>query len=175
MARRSQANVYDAGRVSMQFDESITSQIEAFKGDFVEKVLRPAVFKGATVLYDEIKLRVPSDSGSLKNAIYRWKQDSETHIENNGQVIYYIGVNKRKAPHWHWIEHGYYQIYAKFFDEDSGEWKSSNALLPAPKFIPAQPYIRPAYDAKINAANAAVLKEMQEILSKKSKSWFFWG
>lgn len=148
MARRSQARLFNAKTFSVEFDSNIKEKLDKFAGDLVNEALRPAAYAGVTVLYDEMRIRVPVGEGLLKSAIYRWRDK-----DNIGeQAIFYVGVNKKKAPHWWWMEHGHYQ-YHTVIKLDSGEYITlKNKPLPQPKYIPAKPYIRPTVDAKMGEA-----------------------
>lgn len=119
---------------------------------------RPAAQAGAQVFYDEVLLRVPVNTktikkksgkeilpGALKRAIYQaFSQDNSSEE----RATYHISWNAKKAPHGHLIENG-----------------TSRA--------PAYPFIRPSYDAKASAALQAskdrFLTGMQAQLQKVSK------
>lgn len=135
----------------------------------------------ARVLADEMKQQVPSQSGRLKQAIYRYYDEKRSAP---GRQIYLVGVNKRLAPHWHHIEYGHWR-YNKIVNgrpmkaktKPNAKNKTPGVLDPAiydlpgalarPVWVPAKPYIRPAYDAKINPALQAALARMRDKLEGK--------
>lgn len=119
--------------VSFELTGDITSQLEAY-ADKVKDTFRPAAFAGATVLYDEMRIRVPVKSGGLKDAIFRYRLKENS---SKDEAVFFIGVNHFKAPHWHFFELG-------------------------TRHMAAKPFIRPTYDAKIAQAAekaTAVIRE----------------
>jgi HK97 gp10 family phage protein len=111
--------------------------------------MRPAAQAAAQVLYDEVMLRVPVAKraktlksgrvikpGALRAAIYQaYSEDHSTAA----RATYHVSWNAKKAPHGHLVENG-----------------TSRA--------PAHPFLRPAWDNKlqtaIDAANAKFQTEM---------------
>lgn len=161
MARRSQAKLYNASTFSIEFDSNIKEKLEKFAGDVVNEALRPAAYAAVTVLYDEMRIRVPVGEGLLKSAIYRWREKDDI----GEQAIFYAGVNKRKAPHWWWIEHGHFQYHTVVRLENGDFITLKNKPLPQPKYVPAKPYIRPTADAKIGAAMDEAMKVLKQRLN----------
>lgn len=165
--RSRKAQTFDKETFAMQLDSGITAALKALSDNFVNQVCRPAAFVASTVLYDEMRLRVPKDSGTLKSAIYRWREKSETHINNTVRSVFNVGPNKRIARHWWLVEHGHWQIYQVYWNEEKQAWRTSKKLLAAPRYVAAQPYIRPTYDSKIKVALQAGLAEMQRRIKNK--------
>jgi hypothetical protein len=117
-------------------------------------LMRPAAQAAAQVLYDEVKLRATalgSVSGNLKDSIY---QVFSADQSNATRSTYHVSWNARKAPHGHLVEYGHIQT-RKVYLGKNGRWYTSPVLLPAPRRVAAQPFVRPAYDAKAGAATAA--------------------
>lgn len=110
-----------------------------------EKVLRSGARAGALVFYNEIRLRVPFASGTLYESVYHWHDDKTS---TPTRQTYATGPNKKKAPHWHWLEYGNVHTAAK-------------------------PYIRPSFTGKQAAAlaamNARMSVRMQELLAELAK------
>ena len=122
---------------SIKFD---AAQLEAMldeMGVTMRQQARPSAQAGAQVLYDEVLLRVPVAAteratksgrmiapGALKASIY---QVFSADHSGDGFATYHISWNRKKAPHGHLVEFG-----------------TSRA--------PAHPFLRPSYDARINAA-----------------------
>lgn len=114
-----------------------------------EKAVRPAAQAGAEVFYDEVKLRVPMSAkphksgkktynpGTLRKAIYQAFADKES---GDGKAMYRVSWNKTHAFYGRFVEFG-----------------TSKA--------PAQPFLRPAYDA----ARAKALKAVQERMAAELK------
>lgn len=133
--------------INMDLDLSAaTAQMDNIKRA-AEKAIRPAAQAGAQVYYAEVKLRAKRGNevrhlkggrtrpaGLLASAIYQvYSKD------NSGQdrATYHISWNARIAPHGHLVERG-----------------TSRA--------PASPFVRPSFDAKRIAAEAAVNAELQK-------------
>ena len=148
---------------------------------------RPAAYDGSDVILAEINSKVASmgqRKGLLHNAIYRvFARRSQDDVP-----IYDVGVNMRKAPHWHLIEYGHWRYYAAK-QLPSGDWvtlkrkgakgkkpsrKASKAVkdayyipLKTPVWVPARPYLRPAKEALPKALAAARKTFLERIRAKK--------
>ncbi|MGQ3051102.1 MAG: HK97 gp10 family phage protein [Roseateles sp.] len=73
--------------------------------------VRPAAQAGSQVLYDAVKAnvaRLRRKTGNLDNSIYQAYADTESSAN---RAVYRISWNKRKAPHGHLVEFGYFQRY----------------------------------------------------------------
>lgn len=108
--------------------------------------VRPAAQAGAQVLYDEVLRRVPVSKkprkrkgriiqpGALRSSIYQvFSQDNS----DEKRSTYHVSWNRRKAPHGHLVEFG----------------TARSA---------ATPFLRPAFDAKRDAALEAARKRFVE-------------
>ncbi len=123
---------FDAGNISSGLD----AIVEAAK-----KATRPAAQAGAQVFYDEVLLRVPVKTGTLKSSIYQvFSKDNST----DDKAVYQVSWNHRKAPHGHLIEFG--------TSRD-----------------PAYPFIRPAFDAKAALALEAAKAKFYELVAPSVK------
>lgn len=148
---------------------------------------RPAAYDGSDVILAEINSKVASmgqRKGLLHNAIYRvFARRSQDDVP-----IYDIGVNMKKAPHWHWIEYGHWRYYAAK-QLPNGDWvtlkrkgakgkkpsrKASKAVkdayyipLKTPIWVPARPYLRPAKAALPQALAAARKTFLERIRAKR--------
>ncbi|GAA0493716.1 HK97 gp10 family phage protein [Pigmentiphaga daeguensis] len=153
-----------ADAVSIRLEGDIAGQLREFAAGVRDQVMRPTVYAATRVVYLELRARAPVADGTLYGAVYHWHSERESQ---NGQQVYYVGVNKAKAPHWHLLEYGHWRVN-KVIQID-GRWVSTAERLPTPVWVPAQPYIRPAYDASIDAAMKAALvrasERIQELLN----------
>lgn len=148
---------------------------------------RPAAYDGSDVILAEINSKVASmgqRKGLLHNAIYRvFARRSQDDVP-----IYDVGVNMRKAPHWHLIEYGHWRYYAAK-QLPNGDWvtlkrkgakgkkpsrKASKAVkdayyipLKTPVWVPARPYLRPAKAALPQALAAARKTFLERIRAKR--------
>lgn len=121
--------------------------------------MRAAAQAGAQVYYDEARLLVPERKsartykgktykpGALKAALYQvFSQDRSS----KGRAVYHISWNARKAPHGHLIEFGHWT-------KRVGKYGPLRA-----RFVPAQSFIRKAYEMKKAAAVEAVLQTLAD-------------
>lgn len=156
-------------KTSQVFDASgIFKGLEKFETDIREKVMISAVAAGARVMYGEVRTRVPVKTGKLRDSIYRFYSSKHS---GPWKVTYIVGPNHRRAPHWHLIEYGHYRYNAYA----NGRWlrsKSSRGVhnlkgaLAVPQWVPARPYLRPAYDSAINRSLDAIRQRFREQLIK---------
>lgn len=146
----------------MRFD---SSNCDAALDRIVERAqaaVRPAAQAGAQVLYSEVLLRVPVspkghwfhgssfkttgkkywfEAGSLKRAIYQAYSSDNSAAD---RVTYHVSWNRKKAPYGHWVENGTSQA-------------------------PAQPFLRPAYEAAIDRALDAGRAKFSEHYASSAK------
>lgn len=164
--RRSRAATYP---VDMEADASGAIAGLARLEDLVKtKVLRSGAFAGANVFYLEMRMRVPVREGGLYGSIYQWHDDKSTPDLQR----YFVGPNKRKAPHWYFTEYGHW-LYNR---QINGRWQrskeSKNArgpgahtlpgALPKPVWVPPQPYVRPTWESKRKIAISTMKQRMAE-------------
>lgn len=155
------ARQFSSDTFAIALNGDIQGQLKKFFVDAADKVYRPAAYVASTVLYDEVVQRVPERTGKLKSAIYRYREKQDTQ----DKAIFYVGVNKRKAPHWWLIEHGHWQRRQAILL--NGRWVTLKNPLANPKYVPAQPYFRPSIDAKMNEALQAGLTEFKKRFESK--------
>lgn len=163
------------GGMTVDFDaKAMGQQLRDFAETLQTEYLRSGAAAAARVLQAEIEQQVPVKDGVLKAAIYRyWDRTSVP-----GRQTYFVGVNKQKAGHWHHIEFGHWR-YNKIVNGRPLRAKSkphaknrtpgvASAIydlpgaLAKPEWVPAQPYLRPAFDARISDALAAGVKRVGE-------------
>lgn len=163
--------------VSVTVESNMSEGIRRLAAEIQEKVLRPAAYAGARAVYDEMRLRVPVRQGTLYEAIYHWHDDKRS---TQTRHVYMIGPNKAKAPHWYNVEYGHWR-YNMF---GGGRWLRSKSkpnargpsahdlpgALQTPVWTPANPYIRPTWDAKggdlPKIMRARMSERMREVLSE---------
>lgn len=115
--------------------------LDKLKEQIQEEVAMSGVAAMALVLYEEVRQRVPVKTGLLKEAIYRtYSKDQSTGTLKT----YHISWNHKKAPHGHLVEFG-----------------SSRSA--------ANPFLRPAFDARGRAAIEAGRRRMRERLEELNK------
>lgn len=166
--------------VSMTFVSNMAENLKKLDTAIKEKVIRPTAYAGAKILYDEMRLQVPIDSGNLYESIYHWFDTKES---TPLRKVYAIGPNKAKAPHWYNVEYGHWR-YNKIVNGRALKSKSDRnarvstpgtrdssvhdlpGALEVPVWVPANPYIRITYDANIQRAMEAMKRRFGERLSE---------
>ncbi|MCG8275404.1 HK97-gp10 family putative phage morphogenesis protein [Stenotrophomonas sp. NLF4-10] len=133
-------------------------------GKVRHQLARSMAVAGGKVLRDEAKSRAPvgedsKNPGTLRDAIYLAYRDGES---TEAVEVYSVSWNAKKAPHGHLVEFGHWQTHARYKGKD-GEWYTG-APLAAPKWVPAYPFLRPALDAALPRAKAAMLERGRERL-----------
>lgn len=149
---------------SIKFDASGANAALDALMEKAQANVRPAAQAGAQVLYNEVKLNVASIgkvTGNLDSSIYQvYSKDNSTQ----DRATYHVSWNARKAPHGHLVEHGHIMTRKAYIGSD-GKWYTSKVKLAEPKHVGARPFIRPAYDAKaqaaLEAANAKWIEGMK--------------
>lgn len=158
---------------------SALAGLDSLKGSLRTKLARSMAVAGGKVLRDGAIEEAPvgtAEGGSitpglLKSSIYlAYKQDRS----NAKLATYSISWNSRKAPHGHLIEFGHW-MYFKVYKGADGEWYTNlKAPLEHPRWVPAQPFLRPALDTYHVPAEAAMLERgrvrLAELLAGKNLS-----
>ncbi|KKO71839.1 HK97 gp10 family phage protein [Kerstersia gyiorum] len=146
-----------------------------------EHLPRSMAVAGGTVIRDEAKARAPVFDGStaltsgknkdrppvpglLRDAIYLAFADKRSAL-SIGLATYSVAWNAAKAPHGHLIEFGHWRINKIMKDKD-GNWHPTKERLSAPKWVPAVPFLRPAYEAVGQRAVQAMLDRGQVRLAE---------
>jgi hypothetical protein len=151
--------------VQMSVSSSAIEGLRALERGIKEKVLRSAAYAGAVVFYNEMRLRVPVNEGTLYGSIYHYHLEKQSHANRQ---MYAIGPNKKKAPHWYNVEYGHWRV--NVVRRQGGRWIATKERLPEPKWVPGVPYVRPTFDAKKQAAIAAMNvrfeQRLREVMSE---------
>jgi len=147
-------------RLSLESDASDT--LRQLAGDLRAKALRPAAYAMAHEFYTEMKIKAPVYTGTLylnktgkmageqnaypgqlRDSIYHWHDNKKS---NEDRQIYAIGPNKKKAPHWYFLEFGTSRMAAK-------------------------PYVRTAWlnkkDAAVSAGKTVLAEKIMELLNDR--------
>lgn len=132
---------------------------------------RSMAVAGGEVLRDEAKLRAPrSGQGAVSEAGPRIPLAETIYLafrdkySGEKEVQYAVTWNKSKAPHGHLVEFGHWQIYAVVRRPDGSYVTDKRRKLKAPKWVPASPFLRPAYEAAATRAQAAMVQRGRERL-----------
>ena len=125
------------------------------------------------VIRDEARQRVPVESGKLRDAIYLAFNE---HRSTATRVEYSISWNAGQAPHGHLLEFGHWRTNPVYLGPD-GQWhgvkQGKKGERMQPRWVPAQPFLRPALEATWQRAEQAMLQRgrerLQEILIAQHK------
>jgi len=150
--------------ISIQGFEDFKRQLAQLPGRVGRNVLRGAVNAGASVIRKEAVLRAPQYTGSvqaghpppgtLKKSIYQ-KQIAE--LSNAVQQTFYVGVRQGKRQQA--VKRGKSALNLDAFYGRFVEFGTSN--------MPAKPFLRPAFEAKKDAAIEAMRAYMAERIPKE--------
>lgn len=124
--------------VNTKLATNFNFDLDKFAQKVREEVLIAGTAAMANVIYEEVHTRVPVDTGTLRDAIYRVYSPEKSSDANK---LYRISWNKKKAPHGHLVEFG-----------------TSRA--------PAHPFIRPAADRlpdAIRAGNERMAEKLKSL------------
>lgn len=165
--------VYKNSRFKVDGIDALTKNIQKVQ-DKLGDVLAPAALAGADIIRDEARRRAPFKTGALRRGII----SQITWQKSNSAAFAGAGIDK-----------GMNDIFAKF-SKDVGqrkkftEAKTVKALLKAPapkryyypaaqeygtKNMPANSYMRPAFDAKRNAARNEIKKRVLAAIKEATK------
>lgn len=145
---KSQAKLQTAQTIGVGVSSDLSQGLERFAKKVVSRATRAATFAMADVLYQEMKVNArkgDNATGNLADAIYTHYDDRRADLNIH---TYAVGVNKKKAGNWHWVEYGRWRHYQTI--KINGEWVTlKDRPLETPVWVPPTPYLRPAFDAKI--------------------------
>lgn len=110
-------------------------------GDEINKVIEPAVLKGAKIFQDEIEANAPRDTEKLAGQGFTTKVGSKK--KNGANAV--VTLRQR--------------LYEYAFDQEFGAPNRRRGGS-----LPARPFIRPAFEAKMNEAERAVQQEVKKAL-----------
>ena len=107
--------------------------------------IRKALFQAAKVIEEDARSKAqavddPTTETNIAKNVKKWREPRPDTFEGRPAELFHVGVDGRKAPHWHFLELG----TAK---------------------QPAQPYLRPAFEAQKQAA----VDRFAEVLDKDIK------
>lgn len=118
------------------------------------KALAPE-YDGSTGLAGGSNVDRPPPPGLLKSAIYLAYKE---RLSAQDHVTYGISWNSKVAPHGHLLEFGHWRINKII------NGVPTTIPLPFPKWVPAHPFLRPAFDAALIPAKAAMIARGKERL-----------
>lgn len=159
----------DAFRAKLDMS-GIDAALAKLSVDKAESLARRMLVTGGQILRDEAKVRVaikdgdynynPESSGSqqqgtLRDAIYLAFNEKQSI---GTSFTYSVTWNSKKAWYGKLVEFGFFIRYQFWMDASGVFHTNSDVLLDNPIWIPAQPFLAPAYDAKISQVQSAMLE-----------------
>lgn len=142
--------------LSMKVSGNWAAGLDKLTGDNLAGIIRGGGNAMSEVFQQEAQARVRVKTGTLRNSIYRAyseRRSTPTH------AVYEVSWNPRKAPHGHLIENGHWLVRG-------GKLKKGGKRV---RWIPAQPFVRPAYEARKQAAARAAIERMRVKFSELVK------
>jgi hypothetical protein len=164
----------DDGTVITTDFSSALAGLDRLTGELRTKLARSMAVAGGTLLRDGAIDRAPVGTeeggskrpGLLKSSIYLAFKDRRSTAKD---VIYAVTWNSKKAPHGHLVEFGHWQFYATYKGKDGAWYTDKTRKLAVPRWIPAEPFLRPTIDAEGGAAKQAMIargaERLPELLS----------
>lgn len=150
-----------ADNLKASFDTSgFEAALEKLAGPARIHLARSMAVAGGQVLRDEAKAHAPVKDGVLRDSIYLAFREAKS---TEKQVQYSVTWNSKKAPHGHLLEFGHWQPFKVAVLPD-GRIYTMKSRLPAPKWIPAHPFLRPALMGGVERARGAMIARGRERL-----------
>ncbi|RJP21673.1 MAG: hypothetical protein C4529_07030 [Deltaproteobacteria bacterium] len=128
----------------------VRRRLEDLPKKVVSKVVRRAVYAGATVIRDAARAKVPVDTGALKRSIV-----AKANTKKGGEISATVGVARKK--------------FAKGKRAGKSPRRYAHLVEFGSANNPAQPFLRPAMDTKIDAVIEATRKKMVEGIDAETK------
>lgn len=95
-------------KMNMTLTDDFSKSLNQLQKHVEDNILRSSARAGALVFYDLMHAYAPYKDGKLLNAIYH---KFIPEVERDTYKSYRIGVNHKKAPHWHLLEYGHIMYY----------------------------------------------------------------
>lgn len=155
--------------------QELGKRLEQLSADIAGKVGRAATAAGANVIKKAAIANAPSDTGNLKkNIISKRIPSGESHLTSEHIVTVRVGklTEKQKAKGLHdafyarQVEFGHFRRYVSV-PTSGGDWITlKDKPLASPVWVPAQPFLRPAYDNNKTKAIEAMKARIEARLKK---------
>jgi HK97 gp10 family phage protein len=142
------------GKELQEFLDQLPAKMEA-------NIMRSALRQGANVIKEEAKANVPVESGDLRDSL------RVSTRSKRGVVTASVKAGNKKAWYWRFVEFG---TAAHKIAGKKGGFLSFGGLFAKSVQHPGarpKPFMRPALDAKANAAIQAVGDQIRKRLTKQ--------
>lgn len=171
----------DGASLTAFMDEAMKA-LDGLGGEVAQKLARSMAVAGGTVIRDEAKALAPvytpgigrngkpqrinkkaaAKPGALAAAIYLAFADTRSTAT---EIRYVVSWNKSQAPHGHLVEFGHWLVEGK--RPGRGQPDTRERI----KWVPAYPFMRPAYESAGDRAVAAMIgrgtERLPELLAGK--------
>jgi HK97 gp10 family phage protein len=150
----------DGMKLKMEGIEALTKALEALGTKVAARGPDAGVRAAGAIIIKEMRRRAPKDTGVLKKSIgqkvkkYRRNQ-TVTSIIGGRSKAYETAEGKRNPA-----------FYAHLVELGTKPHRVGDGVHPG---SPAQPFMRPAWDASAPAARQAVVTKMTEVFEKAAK------
>jgi HK97 gp10 family phage protein len=141
----------DGVRVRVIGGEKLAAALKALDAAAAEKALRLAVEAGAWPIENAAKQKAPYRTGTLRRSIRTDIEADSTHAEAK------IGPSATAAPYAAAVEFGHLTR------------KGGNGWQGPQNFVPARPYLRPAWDENIDAAERKMRAVLKTLIAKAAQ------
>jgi HK97 gp10 family phage protein len=147
------------------------AKLRALPAQIGEGPLRSAAVAGGTLLRDEASQRAPDgETGNLKRAIYLKFIDEKS---SETRKVYYVSIRRGTkestdkqgandvAYYGHMVEFGHWYVPPK---PKGVRWKVHRAKYIGKKWVPATPFLRPAFEARRQDVIVAMRERLKDRL-----------
>lgn len=150
-----------AERASGMFTDisEVVKALEKMNESVAISMARSMAVAGGKVIRDDAKMRVPTRTDTLYNALYLAYRDKS---KGTRQARYSVSWNSKKAPHGHLVEFGYVQVYRVHVNENGRFWTDKSQRLPEPRYVPGNSFLRAAFEATTARAQKAMMDRGRE-------------
>jgi HK97 gp10 family phage protein len=138
--------------------EQLKKALNQLPVEIQQRSLRSAVSAGAKVVVDAAIAKAPTDTGSLKKAIYRYRSRSQS---GTGRETYYVGVRKGKKAYADTARNRRLNRVGKKYTVQ-GEAYYWRFLEFGTAKMQARPFLRPAFEG----SRTKILDVMKQRLGK---------
>lgn len=122
--------------------------------DIKTSLARSMGVAGGQIVRDEAKARAPvGETGNLKRSIYLAYKDATS---TESVVVYSVSWNSKIAPHGHLVEFGHAIV-------KGGKAGRGGQNI---GWVPAKPFLRPAYEASVTRIGQAMIDRGRERLAE---------
>ena len=148
--------------------QKLNNALKQFPLELQKKALRQAVATSSNVIKKEVLARAPVRTGKLRDNVYRayLKEKSDS-----GRAVYVVGVRMgRKKRYINSAKNRRLNKVGQSYRKD-GEAFYWKFLEFGTKTIPAQPFVRPAFDAKKDEAINVIKSSLEKSIRKLEKKY----